>query len=103
MKEISFDEFKVIFEKGINVFSFGAPWCKDCKKAEPMLKELAKEFCDIGFYEINVDKNDGVRDLMSIRHIPTILFVKNGVEVCKRVVEPQDINTIKECILKLKD
>lgn len=102
MKEISFADFEIIYKSGVNVFSFGAPWCKDCKKAEPMLKELAKEFCDICFYEINVDKNDGVRDLMSIRHIPTILFVKDGVEVCKRVVEPQSIEVIKECILKLR-
>lgn len=101
MKEIMFNQFDEVFKKGLNVFVFGAPRCKDCRFIEPMLLELSKEFSDIGFYGIDVDKNDGVMDKMGIRRIPTILFVKDGVEMHERVVEPQNIKLIKEGIEKL--
>lgn len=101
MKEITLDEFKKAFKSGANVFAFGAPWCKDCKIAQPMLMQLSEEFSSVGFFGIDVDKNENAREELSIRHIPTILFVKDGIEVCKRLVEPKDINELRDSIKQL--
>ena len=90
MRELNFLEFEKEFKNGVKVFSFGAPWCRDCKFAKPILEELSKEYAGkIEFFSIDVDKEEGIRDAMAIRHIPTILFVKDGVEQGDRLVEPK--------------
>lgn len=97
MREILFDKFEVEFKNG-GVFVFGAPWCKDCKLIQPMLQELCNEYNGINFYTINVDKDEKIREIMNIRHIPTILFVKDGKEISKRLVEPQSKRDIEDII-----
>lgn len=102
MKNITFDEFKNIKGSSPCVVTFGAPWCKDCKIAIPMLMELSKTYAGkVEFYGVDIDKEEGIREEMGIRHIPTIIFLKNGNEICGRVVEPRSIDEIEECVKKL--
>lgn len=102
MKEISFDEFNAEFKSGVKVFSFGAPWCRDCKFAKPILDELAKEYAGrVNFFSIDVDKEEGVRDMMGIRHIPTIIFVRDGIEQGERLVEPKSREAIEARVAEL--
>lgn len=88
MKEIDFQNFNDL-KYNSSVVVFGAPWCKDCRFAEPILEELSNEYKNINFYHINVDKDEKIREIMQIRHIPTILYLKNGEEVYQRIVEPK--------------
>lgn len=102
MKNLTFDEFKDVSKNATCVVAFGAPWCKDCKIAMPMLMELSSKYSKtVEFYGVDIDKEEGIRDAMSIRHIPTIVFLKGGDEVCDRVVEPRSIDEIEDCIKKL--
>lgn len=101
MKPLSKEEINKIMSSGSGVVYFGAPWCKDCKFAKPILEELEKSYQNTSFYDVNVDDSEGVRDEYGIRHIPTIFFLKDGQEMHERVVEPHSKNTIEEAIKKL--
>lgn len=101
MKNLTFDEFKDVSKSGVCVVAFKAAWCKDCKIATPMLIKLSKKYPEVDFYEIDIDKEEGIRDTMSIRHIPTIIFLKDGDEICSRVVEPRSIDEIENCVKRL--
>lgn len=101
MKEINYQEYLDIKDNATCVIAFGAPWCRDCKIAEPFLVELSQKYTNINFYHVNVDKDENIRADLGIRHIPTILFLKNGEEVHTRVVEPHSIFLIEEGVLKL--
>jgi len=45
------------FRKKIVVLTFGASWCKPCKKELPAISKLAKKFPRVKFIAINIDKN----------------------------------------------
>ena len=45
------------FRKNIVVLTFGASWCKPCKKELPAISKLADQFRRVRFIAINIDKN----------------------------------------------
>jgi len=52
----------------------------------PIMDELADDYGSVAlFAKLNVDDNPGIAMTYSIQSIPTILIIKNGVEV-ERVV-----------------
>lgn len=102
MKEINFNDFKALKDKKAIVY-FGANWCRDCKFAKAILQDLAKEFTNICFYEVDVDKDESIRDLMTICHIPTILFLFNLKEISQRLVEPKSKDEIYKLVLDLNN
>jgi len=58
------------------IIDFYADWCAPCKKVEPILKELAKEYKGkIIIYKINTDKERELASVFGIRSIPTYLFI----------------------------
>lgn len=100
MKKIDYKSFLEIKDNATCVIAFGAPWCRDCKIAEPFLNELSKEYPDISFYHVDVDEDENIRAELNIRHIPTIIFLKNGEEIHQRVVEPHSKALIEEGVKK---
>ena len=74
---------------GASFVAFGAPWCRDCAAAKPFVEKLAGEIGDkVNFYAVDFDKEEGLKDKLNIRRIPTIIFYKDGKEVGTRLVEP---------------
>jgi len=58
------------------IIDFYADWCPPCKKVEPILKELAKEYKGkVIIYKINTDNERELASAFGIRNIPTYLFV----------------------------
>jgi len=58
------------------IIDFYANWCPPCKKVEPILKELAKEYKGkIVIYKINTDNERELASAFGIRNIPTYLFI----------------------------
>ena len=59
-----------------------AVWCYPCRMIAPIVEELASEYGSVAtFAKLNVDENPSTAMRYSIQSIPTILFIKNGVEV----------------------
>ncbi len=58
------------------IIDFYADWCGPCKKAAPVLEELAKEYAgQIIVYKINTDKEKELAGAFGIRSIPAFLWV----------------------------
>ena len=85
------------------ILSFGAPWCIDCRRAEPFYKKLSENYPQVTFTKIDISDREEVRPLFKIQHIPTMIFYKDGVEI-DRVVEVPSPSTLKtlieECLAK---
>jgi thioredoxin len=64
------------------IIDFYADWCAPCKKVEPILKDLAKEYKGkVNIYKINVDKERALATVFGIQSIPTYFFVTNKGEL----------------------
>jgi thioredoxin 1 len=63
-----------------------AAWCYPCRMIAPIVEELAAEYSLAAmFAKLNVDENPSTAMKYGIQSIPTILIIKNGVEV-ERIV-----------------
>lgn len=59
-----------------------AAWCYPCRLIAPIVEELAAEYGSVAlFAKLNVDDNPAASMRYSIQSIPTILIIKDGVEV----------------------
>ena len=59
-----------------------AAWCYPCRMIAPIVEELASEYSSVAtFWKLNVDENPSTSMRYGIQSIPTILVIKNGVEV----------------------
>jgi len=59
-----------------------AAWCYPCRLIAPIVEELAAEYGSAAlFAKLNVDDNPATSMRYSIQSIPTILIIKDGVEV----------------------
>lgn len=88
-------------KQGVVVVDFSAPWCPDCVRIMPVMKELEKDYHGkVEFFEVNIDQQEELKESNGIRRIPTLVFYKDGKEVGQRLVEP---GTRKEIETALKD
>ena len=59
-----------------------AAWCYPCRMIAPIVDELATQYGSKAlFAKLNVDDNPATAMKYSIESIPTILIIKDGVEV----------------------
>ena len=59
-----------------------AAWCYPCRMIAPIVDELATQYGSKAlFAKLNVDDNPAAAMKYSIESIPTILIIKDGVEV----------------------
>ncbi len=89
------EEFeKEVIDANQTVFiDFYATWCKPCKIMTPIIEEIAKEYKEIKFVKIDIDKNEELAIKYNIMSIPTMMIMKNG-EVKKTFIGITDKQSI---------
>ncbi|MFP4114841.1 MAG: thioredoxin [Spirochaetota bacterium] len=68
------------------LIDFWAEWCMPCKMIAPVLEEISTEYdgkLKVG--KLDVDSEGELAMKFSVQSIPTLLLVKNGEEVARKV------------------
>lgn len=78
--------FKTETAKGFAVVDLYADWCGPCKMMAPVFEELAKSLeGKVKMGKLNVDDNTETPPLFGVTSIPTLVFLKDGLEVGRLV------------------
>ena len=67
------------------LLDFWATWCGPCRMVAPIVEEIAAERDDIVVGKVNVDEEMELAIKFGIVSIPTLILLKNGMEVDKIV------------------
>ena len=78
---------EVLAEKSLTVLQFSAEWCGPCKMLTPIMLKLSEENTekDVTIGKVNVDASSEIGVKYGVRNIPTLVFLKDGVEVDRTV------------------
>lgn len=89
-------EKEVVDFKGTVLVDFWAPWCMPCRMLSPIVDAVGDEVTSAKIAKINVDEQESLAARFDVMSIPTLIVLKDGVEVNRSVgVIP------KEAILKM--
>lgn len=92
--KISSADYNDMISAGTVLVDFYAPWCAPCKKMEPWLNEIAKEYIGTAkVIRINIDENKQLAKQLGVVEIPVLKIYKNGKEVWqhKGLAEKEDV------------
>lgn len=65
----------------LTVKKFSASWCGPCRALAPVMNEIKGQFSNVKFEEYDVDEAYNEATEYGIRSVPTVVIVKDGVEV----------------------
>lgn len=89
--EQNFDK-EVLNSKEPVLLDFWAPWCAPCRMVAPTIEEIAKEVdgtAKVG--KVNIDEEGALALRFRIMSIPTLMVIKDGQIVAKKVgVRPRN-------------
>ncbi|HBJ76610.1 MAG TPA: thiol reductase thioredoxin [Porphyromonadaceae bacterium] len=68
------NEWKFLGNKPV-VIDFYATWCGPCRQLAPIMEELSKEYPQVDFYKVDVDKEGNLAGHFGINAIPTLFFI----------------------------
>ena len=79
------------------LLDFWATWCGPCRMIAPIVEEIAAEREDILVGKVNVDEEMELAVKFGIVSIPTLILLKNGMEV-EKIVGYRPKNAILEIL-----
>lgn len=76
------NEFKSETEKGLVLVDFFATWCGPCRMLAPVLEEIDQQnLTQAKIVKVDVDKVGDVAAKYHVQVIPTLVLLKDGVEI----------------------
>jgi len=69
----------------IKVIKFGAVWCGPCKVLSNVWKDVTASTPDVEFVSIDIDEDPDAVKTYSVKSVPTLVYLKDGVEVFRSV------------------
>lgn len=88
----------------VELIDFYAEWCGPCKVMTPAIESLMEKYnvegSDVEVKKSNVDQESELASKYSVRSIPTLVFLKDGVEA-DRVVGVQSKDALSNKIEEL--
>lgn len=69
------------------IVEFSADWCSVCNNVRAPYEQIAneKEFSQVAFCQVDVDKLDGVSKQNGIVGVPTFVYVENGAKKVEEI------------------
>tara|TARA_Y100000996_G_C22513977_1_gene639645 strand:- start:366 stop:722 length:357 start_codon:yes stop_codon:yes gene_type:complete len=90
---------KILERNKYIIIDFSAEWCGPCKQFFPIFQQLDKQYKNIEFVKIDVDKCSDISDTYNISVLPTFLFI-----IDKKVVntlQGVDTDTFEKYLKKM--
>ena len=65
----------------VTVKKFSAVWCGPCRALTPVMNEIKGNYSNVKFEEYDIDEYSDVTEQYGVRSVPTVIIVKDGIEV----------------------
>lgn len=88
-------------ENKVTVVDFFAVWCGPCKMMHPVLEQAERQFTNIKFAQVDIDKFTELAIAQGVNAVPTIIAYKNGKEIA-RTMGYSDFNEFSGFLNTLK-
>jgi thioredoxin 1 len=93
-------QFKTLISSSkVTLVDWFAEWCGPCKAVAPELDRMEKEFPQIQFIKVDVDKFPSLAAAYSVSAMPTFTFIKNSKSL--DTIVGADVNKIRLLLSKL--
>lgn len=96
LKTETFNE-QVIHSDQPVLVDFWAPWCSHCVALNPVLDEFAEQFQEIRIGKVNIDEEPELARQYNIRTIPTVMVIKDG-EIVNKKIAPKEIEELENLL-----
>ncbi|KAG1143634.1 hypothetical protein G6F37_012028 [Rhizopus arrhizus] len=63
------------------VIDFTATWCGPCRMITPILERLSVQYDNVVFVKVDVDEFSDIAQEYSVRAMPTLFFLNDGIKV----------------------
>ncbi len=83
IQEINTEEYDALDRSGSMLVEFYSKTCGPCKMLAFVLRDIDKLMPDFKIFIIDFDENNELKERLGVKGFPTILFMKEGVEVSR--------------------